>query len=52
MMYDICHGLQIEDYRNFIKETSAFLGHDTLGLTHYGGDFFCSKQGKYIIFYR
>lgn len=52
MMYDICHGLQIEDYRNFIKETSAFLGHDTLGLTHYGGEFFCCKQGKYIIFYR
>ena len=50
MMYDICHGLQIEDYRNFIKETSAFLGHDTLGLTHYGGEFFAANRENTLSF--
>lgn len=44
MMYDICHGLQVEDYQRFLTETAVFIGNDTLGLTHYGGEFFAASK--------
>lgn len=50
MMYDICHGLQVEDYKRFLKETNDFVGNDSLGLTHYGGEFFAASKGNARIF--
>lgn len=44
MLYDICHGLQVEDYLRFLKEVSAFTGNDALGITHYGGEFFAANK--------
>lgn len=44
LMYDICHGLQVEDYQRFLKETADFMANDSLGLTHYGGEFFASNK--------
>lgn len=44
LMYDMCHGLQVEDYRMFIKEATAFLGKEALGTTHYGGEFFAANR--------
>lgn len=44
LMYDICHGLQVEDYRRFMKEATAFIGKDALGVTHYGGEFFAANK--------
>lgn len=44
LMYDICHGLQVEDYQRFLKETTEFTGTETLGLTHYGGEFFAANR--------
>lgn len=44
MMYDICHGLQVEDYQRFLKETNDFLDEESLGLTHYGGEFFAANK--------
>lgn len=50
MMYDICHGLQVEDYKRFLKETNDFVGNDSLGLTHYGGEFFAASKGNARLF--
>lgn len=44
MMYDICHGLQVEDYNRFLKETTDFLNKESLGMTHYGGEFFAANK--------
>lgn len=50
MMYDICHGLQVEDYQRFLEETTKFLGSETLGLTHYGGEFFAANRENAKLF--
>lgn len=50
MMYDICHGLQVEDYKRFLKETNDFVGNDSLGLTHYGGEFFAANKENAQLF--
>ena len=44
LMYDICHGLQVDDYRRFMKEATEFSGKDALGVTHYGGEFFAANK--------
>lgn len=44
MLYDICHGLQVEDYQTFLKEVGEFTGKDALGVTHYGGEFFAANR--------
>ena len=44
MLYDICHGLQVEDYNRFLKEVCEFTGTDALGITHYGGEFFAANK--------
>lgn len=50
MMYDICHGLQVEDYQRFLKETTDFLNEESLGLTHYGGEFFAANRKNAKLF--
>lgn len=44
LMYDICHGLQVADYQRFLKEVAGFTGKDSLGTTHYGGEFFAANR--------
>ena len=44
LLYDINHGLQVNDYRLFLKDYYAFTG-SYKNITHYGGEFFAgSKQ--------
>ena len=42
MLYDINHGLQVEDYRVFLDEIELFLGARK-HITHYGGEFFAAS---------
>lgn len=44
LLYDICHGLQVGNYRYLLKEFIEFTGEDAIGLTHYGGEFFASNR--------
>lgn len=44
LLYDICHGLQIEDYQRFLIEVEEFTGNDAVGTTHYGGEFFAANK--------
>lgn len=51
LMYDISHGLGVENYRIFIDEVSKFLVERRI-ITHYGGEFFaCNKNNgkKFIV---
>lgn len=50
MLYDICHGLQIEDYQRFLKEVREFTNKDALGITHYGGEFFAANKENARLF--
>lgn len=43
-LYDICHGLNDKNYCNFLNETASFTGASTIGLTHYGGEFFAANK--------
>ena len=49
MLYDINHGLQVEDYNIIIKEFEEFFGGKKL-LTHYGGEFFAASCENSKIF--
>lgn len=44
LLYDICHGLQVKDYRELIQEINEFTGENSIGLTHYGGEFFAANK--------
>ena len=50
MLYDICHGLQVEDYQRFLKEIHEFTNKDALGITHYGGEFFAANKENARLF--
>lgn len=50
MLYDICHGLQVDDYQIFLKEVSDFTGKESLGVTHYGGEFFAANKENAKLF--
>lgn len=50
LLYDICHGLQTEDYQRFLKEVSEFTGKEALGVTHYGGEFFAANKDNAKMF--
>ena len=50
LLYDICHGLQTEDYQRFLKEVSEFTGKEALGITHYGGEFFAANKDNAKMF--
>lgn len=41
LLYDINHGLNVEDYRSFCNEVKIFKNlKDQMYITHYGGEFF------------
>lgn len=42
LLYDINHGLQVEDYRVICEEFASFFGEKKY-LTHYGGEFFAAS---------
>ena len=44
LLYDINHGLQVDDYQRFVKETHDF-GLQGI-VTHYGGEFFSANKEK------
>lgn len=44
LLYDICHGLQVEDYRHLLKEVGEFTKEEAIGFTHYGGEFFAANK--------
>lgn len=44
MLYDICHGLQVKDYRIILDEMNHFRNRSSLGITHYGGEFFAANR--------
>ena len=51
LLYDINHGLGVEDYRSFCNEVEQFL--DVAGdiyITHYGGEFFASNYMNAVRF--
>lgn len=50
LLYDICHGLHVEDYRHQLEEVRDFTGKDAIGLTHYGGEFFAANRENAKIF--
>lgn len=49
MMYDICHSLQVENYRHFLAEIKSFRGKDCC-ITHCGGEFFAAKKEDAVMF--
>ena len=49
LLYDINHGLQVNDYRIFLDEVNDFLGQRQL-LTHYGGEFFAANYEMALLF--
>lgn len=53
LMYDICHGLQVEHYRNFLLEIENFrklTGGGYCAITHYGGEFFAANRRMSVEF--
>lgn len=49
MLYDINHGLQVNDYRIIIDEVSNLLGERKL-ITHFGGEFFAANRDNALVF--
>ena len=49
LLYDINHGLQVEDYRILIDECERYFKEKRM-ITHYGGEFFASSKEKASIF--
>ena len=43
MLYDINHGLQVENYRRLMSEVFEFRGKREI-ITHYGGEFFAANR--------
>ena len=50
LLYDICHGLQTEDYQRFLNEVGEFTGMESIGTTHYGGEFFAANKENSKLF--
>ena len=50
MMYDICHSLQVENYRHFLAEIKSFRGGEDCCITHCGGEFFAAKKEDAVMF--
>ncbi len=48
LLYDICHGLQVRDYRIFLDEVRAFNGYSLI--THFGGEFFAANREQALAF--
>lgn len=49
LVYDICHGLQVNDYQIFLNDVEHFFG-ERVFITHYGGEFVAGKKDKLISF--
>lgn len=49
LLYDINHGLQVKDYRLFLKDYYTFSGSEKT-ITHYGGEFFAASRENAKIF--
>lgn len=49
LLYDINHGLQVNDYRLFLKDYYSFTGSNK-NITHYGGEFFAASRENAKIF--
>lgn len=49
LLYDINHGLQVRDYRLFLKDYYSFTGNSK-NITHYGGEFFAGSRENAEIF--
>lgn len=51
LLYDINHGLNVEDYRSFCNEVKIFNNlNNQMYITHYGGEFFASNYKNAIQF--
>ena len=51
LLYDINHGLNVEDYRSFCNEVKIFKNlKDQMYITHYGGEFFSSNYKNAVQF--
>lgn len=51
LLYDINHGLNVEDYRSFCNEVKIFKNlKDQMYITHYGGEFFASNYKNAVQF--
>ena len=53
LLYDINHGLEVEDYKSFCSEVKKFLRETTSDcsyITHYGGEFFASNHKNAVRF--
>lgn len=44
LLYDINHGLGIDDYKTIVDEFSSFLNTKNQYLTHFGGEFYASNR--------
>lgn len=51
LLYDINHGLQVEDYKIFCQEIKEFMGEKKY-ITHYGGEFFAASIENTKLFVR
>ena len=49
LMYDINHGLQVENYKKFLKQIEDFAGVNKY-VTQYGGEFFAANQENALQF--
>lgn len=49
LLYDINHGLQVKDYKNFISEVNSFDCNKKL-ITQYGGEFFAASKQNAELF--
>lgn len=49
LLYDINHGLQVKDYREFLSEISQYTSSDK-PITHYGGEFFAANKKNALAF--
>lgn len=49
-LYDICHGLQTENYQRFLKEAESYYHRSQVGLTHFGGEFFAANKQNAKLF--
>lgn len=51
LLYDINHGLGVDDYKSFCEEIEQFLGMEgNIYITHYGGEFFASNYENAVHF--
>ena len=49
LMYDINHGLQVENYKKFLAQIKNFCGIDEC-VTQYGGEFFAASKENALLF--